>query len=78
MAVNITGIEEVALYDSVTGIAFGEVFQGIEAAQSFLTWLAEIDGRDARTITPQELAVLRDAWTIEPIVLPMSDEADAS
>lgn len=63
MAVNITGIEEVALYDSVTGIAFGEVFQGIESAQAFLTWLAKNDGRDVRVIPAIELTALRDKWT---------------
>lgn len=56
-----------ALYDSVTGAAFGAVFEedpehGWDAggaAQALLNWLGPID---ARTVSPDLLNVLREEW----------------
>ncbi len=50
-----------ALYDSVTGIAFGPTFQGLDAhdqATHFLDWLAD----DARLLTPVGLLAAHQRW----------------
>ena len=53
-------IDNVAcLYDSVSGVAFGEVFDSDEAyedAERFRKWL---EPTDARKLTPQELSQAR-------------------
>lgn len=53
------------LYDSVTGIVFGEVFTGddsYEDAERFLNWLTTWLGRDPRALPPGELAQLRKSF----------------
>ena len=46
MGVRLTSQEEVvALYDSVTGRAFGEVFDNEDDAEAFLEWLQPYDAR---------------------------------
>lgn len=47
--------DAVAMYDSVSGWAFGPVFATIVEAEEFLYWLG---GNDPRTLTPNEL----QAW----------------
>ncbi len=49
------------LYDSVTGVAFGQVFEdgdSYENAERFLQWL-ERKGLDARQVQPNTLRELR-------------------
>jgi hypothetical protein len=46
------GTDRVALYDSVTGWAFGPVFPDVETARTFLDWLPE----DARVYSTATLA----------------------
>ncbi len=60
MSVRITTATEVALYDSVTGIAFGETFQSAEDAEAFLAWLPSFE--DPRTMSVVALAGLRLEW----------------
>lgn len=53
--------EVAALYDSVGGVAFGEVFEGEESyedAERFLDWLSR-KGIDARAVQPNTLRDLR-------------------
>ncbi len=53
------------LYDSVTGLAFGEIFEGEEAyedAERFLDWLAHKD-LDARDVQPNTLRELRSEFS---------------
>ena len=62
MGVRTTDNTNVALYDSVTGHAFGEVFATEQEAEDFLEWLDSNEGRDARVIPSTELGQLRSAW----------------
>lgn len=48
----------VALYDSVTGIAFGPLFESEDDADDFLTHLETIGERDPRIIAAAELCEL--------------------
>lgn len=51
MGVRITKDEGVvAIFDSVSGFAFGPTFADEYEAESFLAWLVQNDGRDARSI----------------------------
>lgn len=43
------------LYCSVTDWAFGPLFADYEEAESFLKWLSDTDGRDARRLTDKEM-----------------------
>lgn len=67
MGVRITGPrdESAALYDSVTGIAFGPVFEDWLEAQAFLDWLKERGHEDARALSAATLVSEHDAWTHE-------------
>lgn len=50
-----------ALFDSVSGVAFGEIFEGVECyehAERFLDWLTR-KGLDARAVQPNTLRALR-------------------
>jgi hypothetical protein len=49
----------VALYDSVTGLAF---FDSADEAEDFLAWTAEHDERDLRRLSNAALAELRRRW----------------
>lgn len=51
-----------ALYDSVTGIAFGEVFEDRQEAEDFAEWATNESGKDLRTLTGVALAQLRVDW----------------
>ncbi len=53
-----------AIYDSVTGIAFGRTFDSHEDAENFVKWAAETSGEDVRSLPPGELARLRLRWEI--------------
>ncbi len=66
MGVRLTSQEGViALFDSVTGLAFGPVFgedeDGEEAAESYLGFLAG-RGQDARTLTNADLVDALAQW----------------
>lgn len=51
------------LVDTVTGVAFGPIFQqGPEDAEAFLDWLREYDPRDARKIAHNDLMNHAIAW----------------
>lgn len=52
----------VALYEKTSGIAFGPTFDTSDAANSFLDWLQETDGRDAATIPSNDLVALYNTW----------------
>lgn len=55
MSVRVTDSDRVALYDSVTEIAFGPTFSSIEEAGAFLRWYP---GPDLRTLR----VALVDEW----------------
>lgn len=66
MSVRVTASEDkVALFDSVTGLAFGPVFEHLEEADGFLTFLEEIGERDPRIIPALELAELAEQFLAE-------------
>ena len=66
MGVRITSQEKVvALFDSVTGFAFGPTFQDEESADAFLVWLRDRDGRDARSLSDREIGELHRVWWVE-------------
>lgn len=57
------GVDNVAcLWDSVTGIAFGAIFQGpdaLEQANDFCTWCDEAWGLDPRSLPEADLLILQ-------------------
>jgi hypothetical protein len=61
MAVHVTDKDSVALFDSVTGIAFGEVFSDHDHAIAFLDYLHSIE-EDARALSPADLERIRRGW----------------
>ena len=67
MGVRVTGSRdaEVAIYDSVSGVAFGPVFTTTEEAEAFLAHLELIGERDPRVIPVAELCVLAAEWKAE-------------
>lgn len=60
MGVRITDSEAVALYDSVTGYAFGPTFPSEEAAQDFLQFTEEYP--DPRTWSDQTMDLHFRDW----------------
>lgn len=58
MSVRITSRFDVALYDSVTGIAFGPILAGSPEATDFLEWLP----LDARTYEAAALIEMKHRW----------------
>ena len=62
MSVRITDPANVALYDSVTGIAFGTVFRSDVDAADFLDWMDAHKHADVRVFTSAQLAVFADDW----------------
>ena len=65
MSVRTTDSEHVAMYDSVTGTAFGPTFESHAAAEDFLQWLAGKTFVDPRAIPVQELNDLHTEWVRE-------------
>jgi hypothetical protein len=66
VSVRVTTAEgKAALFDSVTGLAFGPVFDSELHADEFLIWLDDTDGRDARDINTPRLNALKQEWEKE-------------
>jgi hypothetical protein len=64
MGIRITTSEKVsALFDSVTGWAFGPTFETEDEAESFLNFTAS--GDDLRTLDDAELDKLHRAWLVK-------------
>lgn len=62
MSVRLTTDEQVcALFDSVTGWAFGPTFGDSDAADNFLAFLAE-HGEDGRELSTDVLSKRHDEW----------------
>lgn len=55
------GSDSVAMYDSVTGWAFGPVFSSEDDAEAFIAWL----DNDARSYSEGRLAELYKQWIDE-------------
>jgi ribosomal protein L37AE/L43A len=52
-----------SLYDSVTGITFGPVFETVEEADSFLDWYNDRDNnRDLRSLGLEAISLLVTQW----------------
>jgi hypothetical protein len=63
MAVLFTASEKkVAMFDSVTGVAFGPVFDDESHAESFLRHVEEVYGGDIRRLDLQQLRVAVREW----------------
>lgn len=64
MGVRITTqyIEKVALYDSVSGFAFGPTFASEDEAEAFLAFARDHEKRDLRVLNDNELEALYSAW----------------
>jgi hypothetical protein len=59
MGVRLTTAENVvAIFDSVSGFAFGPVFESDEAAEAFITFLP----MDARTYSVGDLELMYGRW----------------
>ena len=52
---------KVALYDSVSGFAFGPTFDTSEEAENFLEWSRD-RSPDLRTLTDPEISKLHSLW----------------
>lgn len=59
--VNDGDIAGAVLYDSVTHVAFGPLFDDLEAAESFLGFLEHME-LDARRLSPERLALWIAEW----------------
>lgn len=57
MSVRITGSPglEAAIFDSVTGLAFGPVYQSVDEAEDFIEWFAAQVETDIRTVPIAEI-----------------------
>lgn len=70
MSIETTGQNAVCLYDSVTGIAFGPVFEDVPEADAFQRWYERPQPADGRVIEmrwltrclPDEQKATADAW----------------
>ena len=62
MGVRITDLETVALYDSVSGYAFGPTFDSEEAAQDFLDYTAALETPDPRLWDDETTDRLYQLW----------------
>lgn len=62
MGTRITDDETVALYDSVSGFAFGPTFESPEMAMSFCKWSEDMDEPDLRTMSQITLSDLHNEW----------------
>lgn len=57
---------KVALFDSVTGVAFGPVFDTEEEAERFVAYVAEhVEDGDVRSVQEADLMNLYDAFTAD-------------
>jgi hypothetical protein len=58
-----------ALYDSVTGVAFGPTFTYPNEASDFLEWYAnfEFNSADLRTLNEEQWNNLLDQWGMETL-----------
>jgi len=78
MGIHITGDCEddktAALYDSVSGFAFGPTFGTNEEANDFLQWATKRAGADLRGLSDRELTDLKREWEL---AADMPDENDA-
>lgn len=68
MGLQLTSVEgKTAMFDSVTGWAFGPAFDTEREANSFMEWLEVEHGlEDARIISPDRLHELYAEWTRVP------------
>jgi len=64
MGVRITDEQHVAIFDSVSGTAFGPTFSSSSSAQDFLDWLPRSEG-DPRDMRETRLMQLFDRWRQE-------------
>lgn len=65
--------EAACLVDSVTGVAFGPVFDTHDGAQAFLEWLPG----DARALSPGDLAQQIAEWAALPTCSDCEDKVSA-
>jgi hypothetical protein len=76
MGVRITDDRNVALFDSVTGYAFGPVFESRDDAEDFMAWFGDHPS-SLRTTPNSTLEALVHAWHLERLgKFPTYDEAD--
>jgi hypothetical protein len=69
MGVRTTDAEhKVALFDSVTGWAFGPIFEDDEEANDFLSFSEEKESRDLRQLTEAELNDLYGRWVRDRLI----------
>lgn len=65
MGVRVTGRYQAVLYDSVTGVAFGPVFEEPYGAADFIEWWEAKDHKeydDLRKYPDQEIMELYNEW----------------
>lgn len=63
MSVRLTSQESrIALFDSVTGFAFGPTFHSDEDAESFVAFVRDIANQDPRAVSQARLSVYFDRW----------------
>ena len=60
MSVRTTDSDHVAMYDSVTGRAFGPIFESEENLDEFIDWLED----DLRNLSPKNLDAQYEAWLL--------------
>lgn len=66
MGVRTTASEKVvAIFDSVSGYAFGPTFYDEEAADSFLAFADGYSDKDLRAMTDAELSEVYESWLKE-------------
>jgi hypothetical protein len=64
MALGITNAQNVALFDTSSGWAFGPVFDSKEDAEDFIRYAREVNDVDPRQVATYELAVIHAAWVM--------------
>ena len=63
MGVRNTSVEEkAAMFDSVTGTAFGPVFDSADELDDFLEFAPTVEGRDLRILSESDLHALIMQW----------------
>ena len=65
MGVRISDTNNVCLYDSTTGYAFGPVFESLERAEEFLEYLRERDVDDPRRLPARTLHEMHERWAAQ-------------
>jgi hypothetical protein len=65
MGIRVTDGMQVALFDSVTGFAFGIVFDDVADADDFLEWVEEQDLSDPRDWTDAQFEQEYNNWQDE-------------